>query len=106
MTEYYESKIGVKRINSGKLFRRVLALPELPRLLIRFVVNDIRTTEAMRQSRIRDLKKEEDLRLASCGCRLLERRDSGGFILANVEDCVELRHLQEIEHPSGRTKQL
>jgi hypothetical protein len=47
----------------------------------------------MRQFRIRDLKKEEDLRLASCGCRLLERRDSGGLILTNVEDCVELRHL-------------
>ena len=50
MSEYYDSKILVKRINSRKLFSLVVALPELPRLLIKFVVNDLRTPEAMRRS--------------------------------------------------------
>jgi hypothetical protein len=61
VSEYYDSKTLVKRINRGKLSRRVVADPELPRLLIKFAPDDILTTGAMIQCRIRELRGEEGL---------------------------------------------
>ena len=83
---------------------------DLGKTVFHLVGLDLRGEVVVRKkfSRTRLLRftREEELRLAACSCPPGEGSDSGGFILADVEDCVQLRHFQEIQHLPVRTKQL